>query len=59
MFRESLAKSVVWLRGTAVELVDKLVPKSALKLLVRPKFHDLSVSTALMPWESGSITNSC
>ncbi len=36
----SLAKSVVWLRGTAVELVDRLVPKSALKLLVHPKFHE-------------------
>ncbi len=36
----SLAKSVVWLRGTAVELIDKLVPKSALKLLVHPKFHE-------------------
>jgi pyruvate-formate lyase-activating enzyme len=36
----SLTKSVVWLRGTAVELVDKLVPKSALKLLVHPKFHE-------------------
>jgi sulfatase maturation enzyme AslB (radical SAM superfamily) len=36
----SLAKSVVWLRGTAVELVDKLVPKRTLKLLVHPKFHE-------------------
>lgn len=36
----SLAKSVIWLRGTAVELVDRLVPKNALKLLVHPKFHE-------------------
>ncbi len=36
----SLAKSVVWLRGSLVELVDKLVPKNALKVLVHPKFHE-------------------
>ena len=36
----SFAKSAVWLRGTLVELVDKAIPKKALKLLVHPKFHE-------------------
>ncbi len=36
----SFVKSLVCLRGTLVELVDKLVPKRALKLLVHPKFHE-------------------
>ncbi len=36
----SFAKSAIWLRGTLVELIDKAIPKRALKLLVHPKFHE-------------------
>jgi hypothetical protein len=35
----ALTKSLIWLRGTLVELVDGLVPKPALRLLAHPKLH--------------------
>ncbi len=38
--RMALAKSLIWLRGTLVELVDVLVPKPALRLLAHPKIHE-------------------